>query len=994
MGKWFHGALDTVEDALVFVGGLFGTHANNYCDLETQCHPNVLVTPSGNLVSSLSIRGISHLVGSPEFEKIVGQMERTLAPLFSVSGHHVQWFFQRDGDITEQSLHEALLPAYATAERVGLDITDVLLSKEQHLARLCATERLFITLWTTSEALSPHSRKEALKRKGEVYAKNRAWFQGIRSAQNLVAATIELLEIHLATVAQLKEGFEEAGFFTHTMTGHEMLREVRQTVAPHVTPYVWSPCLPGDAVPRIVRGERPPENDLADLQYPPVRWQIFPSDFVRTPNQKFIEVGNRVYAPLLMEMPPTEVLPFSKLFTTLQNTGLPYRVCFLMEPDGLKSVSFKASMAGLLVWAGTYNKQISEAVEALKAAEFEGKTCVKVRVALCTWVDKKNEADLPDRAARLAKAITAWGKAEVREVTGDAMMAFISSVPMVSMKNLGNPFVAPLEDVVRFFPVDRLASSWETGGVVFRTMDGRMIPFEPGSSSQTTWNYLFFARPGMGKSVLMAAINTASCVKAGQEALPFITYIDIGPSSQGFVGLIQDALPEHQKHLCASFKLRLTPEYAVNVFDTHLGQRKPFPDEKTFLVAFLTLLATPPEKKSAHESMSSLASKVVEEVYAALSDHKKGKPKRYSKGANEKIDAELAIAAFPSDAHTTWWEVADHFFEQGDIRLSLLAQRYAMPTLVDTLSVVNQPQIYDLYKNVTLDTGENLCAAFQRIISDKIRDLPTLSAVTQFDLGQARVVAIDLDEVAKSGEGQVQQNAIFYMLARYLGARNVRLHADLLVDIRSQCPKYSAYFEKKIDEVRGTMKWIIYDEFHRTASAQAVRDQVLVDMREGRKWNLGVMLASQSVEDFDSTMKEFASGIFILNAGNTATADKLQSLFGFNDTAKKLLVNYANGPTAKGAPFLAQFATKKGTVDQFLVSSISPIEAWAFSTTAEDVLLRNRLYLRMGPKAARHRLARAFPGGSAKETIERRRLTESGFSLDVLAMELEKDTGP
>ena len=46
---------------------------------------------------------------------------------------------------------------------------------------------------------------------------------------------------------------------------------------------------------------------------------------------------------------------------------------------------------------------------------------------------------------------------------------------------------------------------------------------------------------------------------------------------------------------------------------------------------------------------------------------------------------------------------------------------------------------------------------------------------------------------------------------------------------------------------------------------------------------------------------------------------------------------------------------------------------WAFSTTTEDVSIRNNLYRRMEPSEALRRLAARFPGGSAKAEVERRR---------------------
>ena len=67
-----------------------------------------------------------------------------------------------------------------------------------------------------------------------------------------------------------------------------------------------------------------------------------------------------------------------------------------------------------------------------------------------------------------------------------------------------------------------------------------------------------------------------------------------------------------------------------------------------------------------------------------------------------------------------------------------------------------------------------------------------------------------------------------------------------------------------------------------------------------------------------------------------------------------------------------------------LSNTLGPIELWAFSTTAEDVAIRNRLYEMVGPKLARQALSQMFPSGSAKSEVEERRerLKERMGSVD------------
>ncbi len=145
-------------------------------------------------------------------------------------------------------------------------------------------------------------------------------------------------------------------------------------------------------------------------------------------------------------------------------------------------------------------------------------------------------------------------------------------------------------------------------------------------------------------------------------------------------------------------------------------------------------------------------------------------------------------------------------------------------------------------------------------------------------------------------------------------------------------------------------------------------------MREGRKWKVQVALLSQALEDFDEVMVDFATSVFIMDAGPAQALEKSAKTFGLSATAKQALRTRVHGPRAGGGTFLAQFATKEGMNTQLLTNTLGPIELWAFSTTAEDAYVRNALYDRIGPKDARKILARLYPSGSVAQVVERRLL--------------------
>ena len=67
-----------------------------------------------------------------------------------------------------------------------------------------------------------------------------------------------------------------------------------------------------------------------------------------------------------------------------------------------------------------------------------------------------------------------------------------------------------------------------------------------------------------------------------------------------------------------------------------------------------------------------------------------------------------------------------------------------------------------------------------------------------------------------------------------------------------------------------------------------------------------------------------------------------------------------------------QYATKTGLNIQLLTLTLGPVELWAFSTTAEDTVVRNQLYRHLGPGDARRVLAALFPSGTVTKEIEDR----------------------
>lgn len=956
--------LDTFDIFLSWASSALKQTTESYCEIQTADSPNSLASNNGSLVSVLKIDGVKALIGSEEFQRIQDGLLHSLQNAMSRPGYVIQVYFSFDkGEVTDE-IKNIFRNARDTANRMVLSLDDLFDERISYLANYCAHEETYLVLWTCPNALTNEQYQRALKEKAKnIKTKHIPPF---RYTQNIMASIPDLRDLHDSFVRAITNDLSGLGIVTELMEVHDAIHAMRNSVDPDFTDRLWKPSLPGDKI--VIKENKKIVGNIADILWPALARQILPRDAMNL-DLRTARVGDKIYSCVFIDLFPKELQKFATLLSRVLPTHIPWRISFLIESNGLSSLKLKSALTSILSWTSAQNRLINDSVNLLKYIDLHtDDAVVKLRVSATTWAPEGDIRLLRSRASQLAKAIEGWGSCDVSEISGDAFGGVASTFLGVSSYSVATASIAPLSNVLHMLPLFRPSSPWEKGAILFRSPDGKPWPYQPGSSEQTTWIDLIYARPGSGKSVLSNAINLALCLSSGISRLPRISIIDIGPSSSGLISLIKEALPYDQQYLAAYHRLRMTPEYSINPFDTQLGCRYPTPQERSFLVNFITLLSTAIGADRPYDGVPDMVGLVVDELYKKTADD--GNPNVYSTGVEEIIDGILEEIGFVKDVHTTWWEVTDALFLAGFSHEATLAQRHAVPLLADAAAIVRTAAIEDLYGKIIVPTGETLINAFARMISSAVREYPVLSQATRFDLGEARIVSLDLDEVAKSGgDAANRQTAVMYMLGRYILAKNFYLNEQNLSDMP---PAYHGYHEKRIAEIREDPKRLVMDEFHRTSKTSAVREQVIVDMREGRKWKVQIALISQSVEDFDPIMVEFATSIFIMDAGPEQAVRKTSQIFGLSETAQHALRNYVHGPREGGATFLAQFATKEGMNTQLLTSTLGPIELWAFTTTAEDSNIRNQLYRRIGPTEGRRVLGTIFPNGTATKYIEHR----------------------
>lgn len=977
------GLVNGLDSLFIWLNSGLKQNLPDYIDLETGQDEYTLATKDGSLLSILRVDGYKSLMNVPSYyEKISTPLSSGFDPFLSKPGHMIQVVFSVDPTKSERVVREALNPSYVTIKKLGLELQEILDERVKNISSLANYEQCYVILWTRPSALVKSDSKAEASRKNKVRMEQRA---PTKNAQDPFAGNSLLHNGHDSFVNNINELFYSVGVASEKLNAHDAVRVVRQSIDDDFTSEKWDAFLPGDIVRPNVRHEMHKAKEW-DIVWPKLSWQVAPRD-AEIINNKLVRIGDTIYAPGYIDLLPKEVLSFSSLFNDLGGK-FPWRISYSIESDGISAVSLRGLFASILGFTSGDNKLLNNAVQTLKDLKSEhNQTIVKVRIAFCTWGRKGQEPEVERQLSELSRTLESWGSCLVSEVTGDPVGGMISTTVGATYNSVATESAAPLGAMTFMMPFGRPSSPWKKGSVLFLSPDMKLIPYQPGSSEQTTWITLIFAKPGSGKSVLMNVTNLALCLAPGIERLPRIGIVDIGPSSSGLISLLKEALPIEKRYLVQYHRIRMTEEYCINPFDTQLGCRFPTAEERAFLNNFLLLLVTDASVEFAQEGMTGLVQQIIEDMYQKVSE--RGQPKRFDKGIARKVDAgleELEKLGIQLDEKATWWEVVDILFDNKMYLEASIAQRYAVPLLSDAAASAQDDKIRDIYGNVKVGTGETLVQYFNRAIIDTLNQYKILGRPTVFDISEARVISLDLDEVAKSGGAQAdKQTAIMYMLARYILGKDFKLGPDTINEmpyppnfhIPGNVPvdKYKAYHKKRIDDCKEDYKRLCFDEFHRTSKSNVVREQVIVDMREGRKWNLDITLASQSIKDFDETMKSFATAIFIMDGGNEKDIKELIDTFGMEDPAEQFYLSKGkvHGPRG-GRPgvFMAKFSTNTGKYTQLLSAYIGASEMWALSTTSEDAAIRNRLYTLIGPSKARTLLAKHYPYG-IKKIVEQRK---------------------
>ena len=679
------------------VGGALQESMMDQIRIETMENDQTLVLKDGTLISLINVAGALRTPGEEDVADMVERLRIVLASYFAKPGHALEVNFMRDASAARRYLERVVDRTKRSARSLDLELDDVLQERVNNLSTKMVSETCLITVTTRPAVLD----REELKEDAKGVAVRMNGMPNMETSQIPGKAMTSANARHGALVEALDSALRKVGQMSHVLSVSEALQEIRAGIYPDTYSIKdeWDPILPawskaGRDNPGVNPGKRAltmvPETpaqmkaiEYSNLGVPTFDIQLATEDsFIES--TRTVRIGNMVFNGFDMTLAP-EVLPdFNALVSDITAKGMdiPWRASMRLESGGVQAQKLKLMYLSIFTWASaTHNKRIKEAL--LANSEIDGKddNVVRFRMSFSTWAPVGKMDLLRKNSQIVSGAVKRWGNCGVDGISGDPMATVMSTMPGVTQSSTAPVASGPMRDVLSMMPLGRQASPWESGAVLFRTGSGKPWPYQPGSSKQNTWVTLIVGTPGSGKSVLMNAVNFASAIapnaaSGDKPVLPRIAIIDIGNSSAGTVSLLQEALPANRRHEVLFQKLKNDRDYAINIFDTQPGMRKPMSGERTFQINFMSLIMsdgmTPPSGP-----MRGLISATIDMAYEMMMDHRS--PRRYLRDDQPIVDRALDELGFEDQTDTIWWEVVDFLMEHGRMAELEIAQRQAVP---------------------------------------------------------------------------------------------------------------------------------------------------------------------------------------------------------------------------------------------------------------------------------------------------------------------------
>lgn len=966
----------------------------DYCDLETVADENTFVTKSGAMITILEYKGIKSLISGDVFSRQIASMTANLRNFFKEKGHTIHLAFKVDYD-TPYAIHDLNAMQKATTSKCKMNMDIIIDEMTETIASGVFNETCYIALISEPSLLTSIDTAQDTKARKKLLSQIQ--MPSAVNAQDLLKASDSLYIHHESFVSQFLNSLstEEFPAIFEVLNVVEAGRAIKKQLASNSTSDDFTLSVPAMNTRLPMRWkEIPSEEDASHVLYQPIAEQLMTNTILPGSSQgSFYPVGSVitdgvVYAPLMVDICPAKTNAFESLFRllhqakTYDNEGnirsIPYAVSYCITGDGMAGTMLKRTLSSIIHFMTAQNKAVRNAGNVLMATKNDldqVDTVAGLQMAMMTWAPNTEDgvSVLVGRRQKLWKSFEAWGGTKVMEQAGDPILTWASHIPGMMVRNHAPISPAPLFDLFFMLPLTRINSPFHKGHQLNRTIDGKLILLDSFSNDVTVWTTINIGKPGTGKSVTMNKGMLEDIIMPGNERIPLTYIIDVGESSRGLVETVQDSLPDDMRHMAIYQRIKNSKEQAINPLEFSMGLRYPLNYEMRQMKAFLSSLVTPPELKGRpSKNTSDVIGDVLKQTFHFAddnnADHKARMYMRFADPELDRIMEKHGLIKEHSDEgkYISYYSLRDHFHSIGEVRGRTLAHRYAMPTIEDMLNALTDSSITDIWRDVHIDNENALNFLSHQILAAK-NSYPAFFYHTNFDIGNARVASIDLNEVATSSDPKT--TSLFFQIVRMFIKRKFAVSKE---DIAKFPPLYRDYASNLIHELLEDRKIMSYDELHVAKGDPVLLEELAEDARTLRKWGARLNLASHKIEDFKD-LAGFATAYVIVDPGTMESRKAIQESVGLTNLEMEALGSGSVGFSEHGLTYFSRIKLNNMECAGLYTVSLGPVLLWSLSTQPDERSLRNYTFDLVGDRSkALKILAQFYPRG-AKDQIKTRR---------------------
>jgi len=964
---------------LYSLSDMLGQFASSRLPIDQRVSEDTIKLHSGlGYMSGLRMNGAFRMFGNSERLRAVEFLLTNLSVVLKQPGTQLQWICEVNPEQVKNDLRHISNVSRETWNRLNVDmrIVDVLINERERLLSDRSTrENNFLTVSTSLAALD----------------KNQATTDAQNAERSLNGIPLKLSAFTQVAPSQMRTLFQrhqsatqlvrkimsaaEVQQFVEVMPADIVMREIRRLYLPDQTNDKWRPAIQGD------RGHFAVQS-LADdhTRLPHLRDQILSSPITLL-EDGLVRIGSngagRYFATAYMYVHPSTWMAADTLIDQMPKYFHWWTSMTLISgSDKWRNyVRSHRTIANMLKILSTKNQDIvAHSDHLLALAQKENLLGFRMQVV--------TEAKSPELAQQqiftLISDLQAWGGSLWRQDVDDPdellKHAVIGCDRATSFA--GQTFAVPTLDALVSLPFSRPGSAWQrhlSGSLLMLTEARRLYPFRHQASGlQKYASDLFIAPMGGGKSVMLQAIRLAYIeAYSSYGLLPRAVTLDVGPSSSGLIELLKAILPKDQAWQVEYRRITEDgDDCCINPFDTQLQVFEPTTIERSFQNNFLEQVFTSPGQERPPEGINAVIPLLIDHAYKMYLGENASRLKKYTPDQRgyEEVDAFVREYDLNRDETLSWKVLSTRLFEAGKYTLAEYAQWRAMPTLQDLTDVISSTQeILDFFGNQTVpNLGVTIIDYMKGMLVASSRT-KVFSGSTTFRTN-ARILSLNLEDMLKTtGPSGVHKAGLMMLLARHATTRRWWINDEILKNLNCT-EEVRSYHRRILEREKAMPSRLDIDEYHRTKSLTAVRNQFATDRREIRKFNIHYGLASQSDEDFDAADVELASMIMFLGSPGEQGIERIRTKFGLAEGAISALRDKVRGADSQGSHLLLWASTSRGTLSQYLTYPLPSIYLWAFSSAPDDVSVRKRLVQKLSYLPAVMTLVKLYPDGS----IERR----------------------